>query len=149
MWGATQQDDHSWVRLSFFLRTTQPATPQITSWVSPVSWLSVGGSSDARRLPILRAAINHWNVIGSEKKLVNRKDRFVSLPCLFTTQASSQLALSSVCALAIQKKSAHQLIAIREVGRSCVALPPRALLRFVLAGFLLLEQVGKHSSQAR
>ena len=50
---------YSVMRLNFFFMTTQPATPQITSWVSSLSSLRVGGSSDARRLPILRAAINH------------------------------------------------------------------------------------------
>ena len=53
------KDDHSVMRLSFFLLTTQPATPQMTSWVSLPNWLRIGGSSDARRFPILRAAINH------------------------------------------------------------------------------------------
>ena len=43
------KDDHSVMRLSFFLLTTQPATPQITSWVSSLSRLVAGGSSDARR----------------------------------------------------------------------------------------------------
>ena len=61
------KDNHSVMRLSFFLLTTQPATPQITSWVSSLSRLMASGSSDARRFPIFRAAINHCIVIGLEK----------------------------------------------------------------------------------
>ena len=58
-----------------------------------------------------------------------------SFPCLpfSRRRQASTLALSSVCAQPIQKKSAHQLIAKRAVDRSCLALPPPSLLSHVEA----------------
>ena len=64
--------------------------------------------------------------------LIKKAGSFPCLPFSRRRQAST-LALSSVCAPWIQKKSALRLIAKRAVIRSCLALTPTSLLRLVEA----------------
>ena len=112
------KDNHSVMRPIFFLLTTQPATPQITSWVSLLNSLRAGGSSDARRLPILRAAINHWIVISSKKK---RQVRSPASP----SHDAGKLPTSPISSLNLfdtKNISSHRLIAKRAGGQNDMTL---------------------------